>query len=653
MQRSSGLQPFALLAALAAPLLFAADEPPEWIRQAAAATVPNYPAKVNSVVLFQEEAVTVDADGKRIMRERGVVKIIQPGGEKLSAVRFYNGRTGRIRDFQGWLIPPTGKPTSYAKNRILDVAASRDNVYDEYRAKVLECGCTAAGSVFAWEVTEEEKSIFTQDSYAFQQSEPVVASRYTVTLPASWEAKGIILNREQTEPRVAGTTYTWELNNLPWIEKEEHSPTLAALAPRLVVSYFPPTDNRAGLLGLKDWPAVSAWLARIVDPPAEVTDAIRAKTAQLTAGASSELDKIRAVAEFVQQTNYVEVALNLTRGGGYTPRRAEDTLTRNYGDCKDKATLMRALLKSAGIDSYLVTITSGDRGYVRPEWASPRQFNHAIIAIAASNAIQLPTVLDSPMGRILIFDPTDYITPLGDLPQSEQGSYALVIAGDRGALLKMPVLAADARRIESSVEGSVDAEGKLSAKIQRKYFGQSSVNLRAIAKMQGNDELKKRFERGLTRSIGGITLNQMATIMHPENNQLSVNLDLSAERFGQSMQGRLFIVRPGMLMSGGDYAFRAQQRSAPILLEADLRREIVKIRLPQGFKPDEIPAPANIAGPYGSLQVTWSVRDGEMVMNQTLAVRETLVPPTEYQQVRDFFARVAGAQGAPVVLVRQ
>ena len=651
--------------ALGSGTLAAADDPPDWVRQAAAASVPAYSARVTSVVQFQEEAVTVDPDGRRVMRERGVVKVLQSGGEKIDAVRFYNAKSGRIRDFQGWLIPPTGKPTAYAKNRIIDIAASRNDVYDELRAKVLECGCPAPGSVFAWEVTEEEKSVFTQDHYAFQHSDPVLVSRYSVTLPAAWEAKGIVFNSgdltsEAPQPQVSGNTYTWELRNLPWIEREEHSPTFAALAPRLVVSFFPPTGNRAGLQGLRDWAAVSAWLAPLVDPPAEGNDAVRAKAMQLTAGASGELDKIRAIAAFTQQTNYVEVDMNLTRAGGYTPRKAEDTLARNYGDCKDKATLMRSLLKAAGVEAYLTTITSGDRTYVRPEWASPKQFNHAIIAVKVSDAIDLPTVLTgTPLGRLLIFDPTDSVTPLGDLPSEEQGSYALVIAGPRGGLFKMPVLPTAAKRIDSSVDASVGADGKLEARIQRQYFGQSSVPLRYVEKLEGAAELKKRFERGLSRGIGATTLKDITTDSKSSadskggDNRLSVQLDLAADRFGQMMQGRLFVVRPGLLTSGGDYTFRSKQRTAPIKLESDLRHDTIKIKLPAGFKLDELPAPAKVEGDYGRLEVSWTVSDGTVLMDQTLEIREMVAPPADYAKIRGFFDRVAGAQGAPVVLVKQ
>src|SRR5258708_3228066 len=211
--------PGLLLLALTATVLTAAEDAPSWAREAASQTVPDYPSKVNSVVLLQEEMVTVDADGRRVMRERGAVKILQPGGESIQSYRTYNVKNGRIRDFQGWLIPPAGKATPYAKNRILDVALSRDYVYDEARAKVLECGAAAPGSVFAWEVTEEEKTVFTQDRYGFQGRDPVLISRFILNLPATWEARGVVFNHEKFEPQVSSGASTWELRNLPWSER--------------------------------------------------------------------------------------------------------------------------------------------------------------------------------------------------------------------------------------------------------------------------------------------------------------------------------------------------------------------------------------------------------------------------------------------------
>src|SRR5439155_16237510 len=102
----------------------------------------------------------------------------QPGGEPVSAARYYNSKSGRIRDFQGWLVPPSGKTTSYTKDRIIDLGVTEGGVYDELRIKVLQGGATQPGSVFAWEVTEEEKTLFTQYQYTFQERSPVLISRF-------------------------------------------------------------------------------------------------------------------------------------------------------------------------------------------------------------------------------------------------------------------------------------------------------------------------------------------------------------------------------------------------------------------------------------------------------------------------------------------
>ena len=631
---------------------YPANDPPDWARQAASRDVPKYPVKVTAVVLFHEESLTVEPDGRRTMRERQAVKILQRSSDNPIATRTYNVKSGRIRSFQAWLISPTGKADSYDKNHILDVAVSQQAVYDEARAKILDPGDIPSGSVFAWEIIEEEKTSFVQSIFEFQRDIPVLLSRFVLTVPPTWEAQGVVFNWQKLAPQQSGNTFTWELRDLPWTEPEDFSPPRFALAPRLAVSYYPPTGNRAGLPALGSWASVSQWLSQLVDPAAEVTDAVRTKAAQLTANAPSDTDRIRAIAAFVQQTNYVDVQLNITRGGGYTP--AEETLARNYGDCKDKATLMRALLKAAGIDSYLTTIYSGDRNFVRPEWPSPMQFNHAIIAIRVPETVDLPTVMEAPgIGRFLMFDPTDSITPPGDLPESEQGSNALIVAGERGALLKMPQLPASANRIESSAEVSMDSTGRIEASLQQEYFGQSGKSLTAVRRLGGEEELKRRLERLWSRQIIGTTLDTINATNQPERNSVQLDLHLKADHFAEVMQDRLMVVRPGMLSTARAYSLPSKKRSTPIELEGTLHKDLVIVRIPAGFKLDEMPVPMKVETPYGTLDATWTVMNDELLFQHTIEIRNMTAPASEFARVREFFDRIGAALGAPVIFVRE
>ncbi|MGA2039069.1 MAG: DUF3857 domain-containing protein [Bryobacteraceae bacterium] len=640
-------------ALLFAAALYAADDFPDWARQAAAQSTPAYPAKVYAAGLFHEESVTVDAEGHRTMREREAIKVLQKSTDSIEAYRSYNTKTGKIRDFHAWLLPPAGPSVSLGKDKVVDVALSREYTYDEGRAKLISSGSNLApGSVFAYEVTEEEKSVFVQDRYEFQGRSPALVSRYSLTVPAGWEVRGTVFNHAPLDPSIAGNTYTWELRDLPWIEYEHHSPDLHAVAPWLGVT-FTPGENKAGMTPLKDWSAVSAWQAGFADPAAEATDPVRAKAAELTRGLAGEIERIRAIATFTQQVNYVEVQMNVTRGGGYTPHPAADVLARNYGDCKDKATLMRALLKAAGIDSYAIAIYASDRTFVHREWPSPRQFNHMIVAVRVSPDTNVPTVIQHPrLGRLLIFDPTDPDTPLGDLPEDEQGSHALVIAGSQGELAEMPRLPASANRIESTIEAAVDAAGHLEAHLGRQYFGQSAAQAHARVAHQSNDDMKRGYERTLASRVGAIAVKQAAISGHIGEGRMQLSLDFAADHFSQTVQG-LIIVKPGALALGADYAFTAAERKLPVRLDADVYRDSVRIKLPPGYQIDEMPDPVKLTGPYGTYQASWKADGADLVFEQSTEVPDALVPAAKYADMRAYFDRIGGSQAAPVVLVKK
>jgi hypothetical protein len=315
---------------------------------------------------------------------------------------------------------------------------------------------------------------------------------------------------------------------------------------------------------------------------------------------------------------------------------------------------MRALLKAAGIDSYPVGIYQGDRQFVRPEWPSPSQFNHAIIAIRVSPETRLPTIIQHPvLGRLLIFDPTDPVTPVGNLPEQEQGSYALVVAGSDGDLVTMPLLPADQNRIESSADAQLKPDGSLSARIERRYYGQMGSAVRYLTTFEDRDELKRQFEEGLSYRLGGLSLDKIVPSDHLGDDQLQLNMDVTVKQFGQMLQGRLLMVAPGELGRRSEYTFPAKPRLEPVRLNAEAFRDSVTIVAPPNFKVDELPDAVQLTSAYGTYRASWKADGGRIVFEQALDVKNTIAPAAQYAQIRRFFEQVDEAQNSAVVLVRQ
>ena len=638
---------------LTASIATAADAPPEWVLQASRATTLTYPSTVQAVTLLREEVLTVDAEGNRTARERGVIKILQTTRSRISALRSYNTKSGRIKSFQGWLIAPDGKTTTYGKDHVLDISLA-DGMYDEARAKSLPCPVgSAPGTIFAYEAVEEEKTIFTHYRYSVQDDGPAVLSRFVLRLPAGWEAKGTVLNQAGPQHAQTADGLVWEWKDLPTNEEEEYGPERYSLTPQLAIAYFPTGENRAGLRPLKDWSAVSAWVADFMDPAAAPNTSIAAKSMELVRGASSELDKIRAIAAYVQKTVYVSVQMNLTRGGGYTPNSADKVLTRNYGDCKDKVALMRALLAAAGIQSHAVAIYSGNSRFVQPAWASPLQFNHAIVAVRVSKDVDVPTVIEHPkLGRLLFFDTTAEWTPLGDLPQSQQASWALVIAGTSGELVKAPALPAAANAVETTIEAVLNLDGSAKGALQRRWNGAGAASMRSLHHDQP-DGMKRVFETALARRLGGSAVTKVEAADAADRSHFDAKVGFTVAQFGQLMQDRLLLLRPGALAASTDYGFTLKERRSPVLLRPRVRHDKARVKVPDGFAVDELPDPVELKSRYATYRAKWAVDGATVSFEQSLEVPDSVVPVEEYATLRQLFENISGAQHATVVLIRK
>ena len=106
------------------------------------------------------------------------------------------------------------------------------------------------------------------------------------------------------------------------------------------------------------------------------------------------------------------------------PHDPAETLAKKYGDCKDKATLLVAMLRAAGIPAYVALLNVGSRMDVPADLPGMGLFDHAIVYV--------------PGKKPLWIDATDRYAQLGQLPMGDQGRLALIARAETTALVKTP-----------------------------------------------------------------------------------------------------------------------------------------------------------------------------------------------------------------------
>ena len=201
---------------------------------------PEFRKRRPAVVLWDESRIAVDEDGRVITTNYYAVKILtRDGRDEARASEVYNTDTGKVREMRAWLIRPSGEVKKYGKGETLDMAIVDNDIYNEVRRRAIMARSEAEpGAIFGYEATVEDRSVFTQFEWGFQHQMPSLVSRVTLALPKGWRAEGVTFNHAKVEPVVNGSTYTWEMRDLPYIEDEPLGPAITNIVPRLAMSYF-------------------------------------------------------------------------------------------------------------------------------------------------------------------------------------------------------------------------------------------------------------------------------------------------------------------------------------------------------------------------------------------------------------------------------
>src|SRR5215470_4999833 len=128
------------------------------------------------------------------------------------------------------------------------------------------------------------------------------------------------------------------------------------------------------LTTFESWEQIGRWYASMEKDRRLPSPEVRAKAEELTKGLATDLAKTEGLYDFVAKNfRYVSLSLGV---GRYQPHASSDVLHNQYGDCKDKHTLLASMLEAEGLHASSVLINSTRK--LDPDVPSPSQFDHVI-----------------------------------------------------------------------------------------------------------------------------------------------------------------------------------------------------------------------------------------------------------------------------------
>jgi hypothetical protein len=471
-------------------------------------------------------------------------------------------------------------------------------------------------------------------SWIFQDEIPTLLSRFTIIHPGEWK-----LNYQQynlnIEPEITlapqgfKSSRTWEIRNVPALKSEYGMPPRKELLSRL--SFAP--------VGVKKWEDVARWYDGLAAPQTESNEDIEQLSRKLTAGTTSDSEKLRNIYEWVRDNvRYIAVEIGI---GGYQPYPAKEILNNQYGDCKDMTTLLCALAEASNIQVDEVLISTRPNGMPDTLLPSPFQFNHAIA--------YCPSVGEDGIWM----DATQKGTPFGKIPWYNQGLPVLLVGREGvGALRITPQYPADSNRVETRWNINLNEDGSADINGVTNYSGAMAEEIREEFFYFSRDVQRQWLEIFLARRCAGVELDSFhISGLKPVSDPMTINYRFHASGFARARRD-LLSIQPGEIYQFELPAmFRRASRTHPIQFRFPLLRRIeLNVNLPKDFQP-EIPfLRDSVETQFGKMKISWEKYDNFLKINCIYVLSQHRIEPDQYPEFRSFLNSIQDKERQEFIL---
>ena len=387
-----------------------------------------------------------------------------------------------------------------------------------------------------------------------------------------------------------------------------------------------------------NWAEVGAWYRTLASDRAAPTPELKAKAAALTEGATTDEEKVRRIYAYVSgNIRYIGVAFGI---GRYQPHAAGEVLANQYGDCKDKHTLLAALLAAAGFEASPVLI--GDGVKFDAAVPAPSSFNHVI------TAVELPAAGAQPARRVWL-DSTAEVAPYGMLSQSLRDKDALLMpASGSPVLVKTPATLPFTAFDHWEAHATLDKDGKLTGHFDVTARGDLELLLRwslhqvtAAQWPQLGQNLSSNF------GFGGTVTNFAPASAEKTDAPLHYAYDYERDTYGDWPNHRILSLVPYGLFATA----RLDKKPVDPIQTGSPRIESARsvIHLPEGFTA-KLPEAVHVTSSFASYDVTYTAKDGDVICETKLDVRTSSLPAEKWEEYNTFAKNVEDNSGVYIQL---
>ena len=301
------------------------------------------------------------------------------------------------------------------------------------------------------------------------------------------------------------------------------------LMPRRSENLEPPSQEhtlRVQASTYADWESFGNWWWSLIREEIAVSPEMSEMVTELTQNEETRIDKLRAIYDFV----VTDVRYNAWEFGvhGYQPYSAPVIFSRRFGDCKDKAILLRAMLSEVGIEAWPVLIQSEGRRFEEDhDLPLVAHFNHCIAHVPAQDGIPE-----------MFLDGTARLHPLEVLPDSDAGAKVLTVRSDGAEQMQIPFATAQDNVQREQIEIDMRTQGETRAIYRQSPKGRWDPQLR-YRFATDDAQRAEAAEALMTARFGALKGDVIATHADYEDltQDLVLVLEAQVERVGSRSDG--------------------------------------------------------------------------------------------------------------------